>query len=148
LRGTELDVLGPVLSGPVLSGPVLDVLGAVLSGAVSGPVLDVLGAVSPGALVDELESATDDVLAGVAATLDGVLVGSDELDSVEEGTDEVGGAESNWAAAKPPSPRAKPIAPAATSAAWRGSRLRGDSGSGLAMCSSGGRSATRHRWVW
>jgi len=115
------------LSGPVLSGAELEVLGTVLAGA----EFDVLGA-----LLDELESATDDDgLAAVEATLDGVDAAvTDELDAIVLGTDVVGGAESNWAAAKPPSPSANPIAPAATIAVWRGSRLRGGCGSVLAMC--------------
>ncbi|HWM23108.1 MAG TPA: hypothetical protein VNO51_25680 [Ilumatobacteraceae bacterium] len=141
MTGTEFDVLGAVLSGPVLSGVVFDVLGAVLVGA----------------LLDELESATDDVLAAVEATpaevdgaatdeleptvfatdeLDATVFATDELDATVFGTDEVGGAESNWAAANPPSPRANPIAPAATIAARCVSRLLGESGSDLAMCAS------------
>ena len=148
MSGKEFDVVGALLSGTVVTGTEFDVLGAVLSGPVlSGVVFDVLGAVLVGALLDELESATDDVLAAVEATpaevdgaatdeLEPTVFATDELDATVFGTDEVGGAESNWAAANPPSPRANPIAPAATIAARCVSRLLGESGSDLAMCAS------------
>ena len=83
MPGTELDVLGALLSGTEL-----EVLGAVLSGA----ELDVLGAVLLGAVLDELVSATDDVLAAVEATLPDVeATDTDELDPTVFGTDDAGG---------------------------------------------------------
>jgi hypothetical protein len=163
LSGTELDVLGALLSGTELevlgaelSGTELEVLGAVLSGTelevlgavLSGAEFDVLGAVLLGGVLDELESATDDVLAAVEATPPDVdATDTDELDPTVFGTDDVGGAESNWAAANPPSPRANPIEPAATIAMWRGSRLRGVSGCGLAMWFLRGSGRRRDRRV-
>jgi hypothetical protein len=80
LSGTEFDVLGAVLSGAEF-----EVLGAVLSGA----EFDVLGAVLLGTLLDELEAATEDDGA-VAAEVDAT-----EVDAVDCGIDEVGGASSN-----------------------------------------------------
>jgi hypothetical protein len=126
LSGVGLDVLGAVLSGVGL-----DVLGAVLSGV----GLDVLGPVLSGAEVDVLElSIVDRALTAVVPTLVGAdATEIDELDPIVLGTVDVGGAESNWAAAKPPSPSAIPTAPTATMAVWREIRLRTESGSELAM---------------
>jgi hypothetical protein len=95
LSGTELEVLGVVLSGTelevgaLLSGTELEVLGAVLSGT----ELEVL----PGAVLDELVSAIDgDVLAAVEATLPVVeTTDTDELDPTVFGTGDGGGAASN-----------------------------------------------------
>ena len=156
MSGRELDVVGALLSGTVVSGTELEVLGALLSGTeldvlgaeLSGVELEVLGAVLPGAVLDELVSATDDVLAAVDATPAAVeATVTEALDPTVFGTDDVGGAESNWAAANPPSPRANPIAPVATKAVWRGSRLLGESGCDLAMWFLRGSGRRRERRV-